>query len=190
MQQCTTSTSLPSICPGFITRLQMHYHVIIVTVHCLAATGPSSANSATSAGPVSGSAAELGLPGVDKLVQELLDKGIAKSTWAVYQSGWQQYLKFCRECNQSPLPLSKQHVCQFAAVLSKSVTWKTIRIYLIALRFFQIRVGLPFLHSHALLKYSRAYIASYPTITRSSASPLQCNFFLHGTMSGLRPQSF
>jgi hypothetical protein len=61
----------------------------------------------------------------------------------VYRSGWRQYIRFCQAHRYSPLPLSEHTLCQFAAVMSQTVTWKTIRIYLSALRFFQIRAGLP-----------------------------------------------
>ena len=42
----------------------------------------------------------------------------------------------------NPTP-SEQNLCRFAAILSQTVAWKTIRIYLSALRYFQIRAGLP-----------------------------------------------
>ena len=72
-----------------------------------------------------------------------MDQGIARSTQAVYRSGWKRYSKFCQEHSQPPLPLSEHTLCQFTAVMSQEVTWKTIRIYLSALRFFQIRARLP-----------------------------------------------
>jgi len=54
-----------------------------------------------------------------------------------------------------PLPLSEHILCRFAAVMSQTVTWGTIRSYLSALRFFQIRCGLPdpFLSSLPHLTY-------------------------------------
>ena len=72
-----------------------------------------------------------------------MDRGIANSTRAVYQSGWRQYLKFCQDQTQPPLPLYEHILCRFTAVMSQTVSWKTIRVYLSALRFFQIRAGLP-----------------------------------------------
>ena len=80
---------------------------------------------------------------VDNLVYQLMHQGIARSTRAVYRTGWQRYVKFCQEHRQSPLPLSEQNLCRFAATLSKSVSWKTIRTYLSSLRFFQIQTGFP-----------------------------------------------
>ena len=80
---------------------------------------------------------------MDRLVYDLLDQRISKSTHSVYQSGWRQYVKFCRDHGHPPLPLSEHILCQFAAVMSQSITWKTLRSYLSALRFFQIHANLP-----------------------------------------------
>ena len=80
---------------------------------------------------------------MDSLVQELIDNGISKATQATYKSGWYQYTKFCTHHSHPPLPLSEHVVCQFAALMSQSVSWKTIRVYVSALRYFQIRAGLP-----------------------------------------------
>ena len=43
----------------------------------------------------------------------------------------------------TPLPLTEHSQTAFAAYLSQSVSTKTIRVYLCALRFYQIRAGLP-----------------------------------------------
>lgn len=85
----------------------------------------------------------MGISRVDAAVQNLLDEGISRSTQSVYRSGWRQYIKFCTEHSHPPLPLSEHTLCQFAAVMSQSVSWGTIRSYLSGLRFFQIRAGLP-----------------------------------------------
>jgi len=72
-----------------------------------------------------------------------LDAGIFRATYAVYKSGWHQYSCFCSQWNHPPLPLSEHTLCQFAALMAQSVGWGTIRSYLSALRYFQIRAGLP-----------------------------------------------
>ena len=61
----------------------------------------------------------------------------------MYQSGWRRYIGFCETFNLPPLPLREQSLCQFAAFLSGSVSWGTVRSYLSALRFHQIAAGLP-----------------------------------------------
>ena len=47
--------------------------------------------------------------------------------------------KHCRPA----LPLTEPTLCQFAAVMAQTVSWGTIRVYLSAVRFFQIQAGLP-----------------------------------------------
>ena len=73
----------------------------------------------------------------------LFNLGISAATQAVYQSGWWQYARFCSKFNLAPLPLIEHTLCLFAASLSESVGWGTIRSYLSALRFYQISSGLP-----------------------------------------------
>ena len=79
---------------------------------------------------------------MDSVVSSLFNQGISRSTRAVYQSGWRQYIHFCTQYTLSPLPLTEHTLCQFATVLSQSVSVGTIRSYLSALRFQQISVGL------------------------------------------------
>ena len=45
--------------------------------------------------------------------------------------------------SSSLLPLAEHILCQFAAGMSQSVTWRAICIYLSALHFYQIRASLP-----------------------------------------------
>ena len=84
----------------------------------------------------------MGITRVNQLVQDFLDQGIAKSTKAVYQSGWQQYPQFCSKHHRPSLPLHESTLSQFAVVMAQTVSRGTIRVYLSALRFFQIRAGL------------------------------------------------
>ena len=92
-------------------------------------------NHAVSPGSSGSGQTQLGISRMDIPFQGLLDQGIARSTKAVYRSGWKRYSKFCQEHSQPPLPLSEHTLCQFAAVMLQEVTWKTICIYLSALRF-------------------------------------------------------
>ena len=61
----------------------------------------------------------------------------------MYEVGWHKYLAFCRAHGLHPLPITEYHQTAFAAHLSLSVNWGTIRSYLSAIRFIQIRAGLP-----------------------------------------------
>ena len=80
---------------------------------------------------------------MDNLVQELFEQGISKATFAVYRSGWRHYVQFCSTIAHPPLPLTEDTLCRFAAMMSQTVAWGTVRIYISALRYFQIRAGLP-----------------------------------------------
>ena len=82
----------------------------------------------------------LGLQSLDNLIQSYFDHGIAKSTKSVYKIGWQRYIDFCRTYNLRPLPITEHHQTASAAHLSLTVNWGS---YLSAIRFVQIRAGLP-----------------------------------------------
>ena len=117
---------------------------------------------------------------MDLLVQELLDKSISKATRSVYQSGWRQYSRFCDSLGQSPLPLMESTLCRFAAVMSRTVTWGTIKSYLSALRFFQIRSGLPgpSLSPTPRLTYVlKEFTSSLLNTNENIDSPLPCTCF-------------
>ena len=84
-----------------------------------------------------------GLMRVDNIVLQLFNQGISAATRAVYQSAWRKYSLFCRQYTLPLLPLTEHTLCQFAAVLSQTVSWGTIQSYLSGLRFHQISAGLP-----------------------------------------------
>ena len=85
----------------------------------------------------------LGLASLDLLVQSYFDQGIAVSTKSVYRAGWRKYLEFCRTYSLHPLPVTEHKQLTFSAYLSLTVNWGTTRSYLSAIRFVQIRTGLP-----------------------------------------------
>ena len=106
-------------------------------------TGSTSGHTTASTGPAGGQETRLGLQRLDSTVQALISQGIAESTSAVYRTGWRQYSRFCDKYSLPPLPLTESNVCLFAADVSESVGWGTIRSYLSGLRFYQITAGLP-----------------------------------------------
>ena len=61
----------------------------------------------------------------------------------MYRAGWRKYLEFCRTYSLHPLPVTEHKQLTFSAYLSLTVNWGTIRSYLSAIRFVQIRTGLP-----------------------------------------------
>ena len=73
----------------------------------------------------------------------LFDQRLSPASKAVHRSGWRQYQRFCNKLNITPLPLTDHSQTAFAACLFQSVSTKTLRSYLCALRFYQIRAGLP-----------------------------------------------
>ena len=96
-----------------------------------------------SSGPHSEKQTRLGLTSLDPLVHQLLDQGHSPATRAVYQSGWCQYQHFCCHFNITPLPITEHSQVAFAAYLSQSVSAGIVHSYLCAVRFYQIRAGLP-----------------------------------------------
>lgn len=83
----------------------------------------------------------LGITGLDTIVHTLIERGIARSTLAVYESGKKRYMEFCSHLNLPPLPVNEPTLLQFVAHLF-SVS-QTIRSYLSAVRHLQIVNGLP-----------------------------------------------
>ena len=73
------------------------------------------------------SAMSLLVTGLDNFVQELFDRALSASTRAVYQTGWRQYLGFCASIPCQPLPISEYKQSAFAAHLSRTCSWTTIR---------------------------------------------------------------
>jgi hypothetical protein len=73
----------------------------------------------------------LGIPDLDTVVHQLIDRGAAKSTLISYDSGKRCYLAFCRQFNLAPLPFSS------------SLSYQSIRSYLSAVCQLQIVSGLP-----------------------------------------------
>ena len=61
----------------------------------------------------------------------------------MYESGWRHYDKFCTQFGVTPLPLTEEALAVFAAHLSQSVSVRTVRSYLSAVRFYHVRAGLP-----------------------------------------------
>ena len=119
--------------------LQRQYCTSVI----LTPAGITADNSSGGARPAGAHHARLGLTSLGSLIQSYFDNGIARSTKAVYSTGWKKYVQFCTTVGVPPLPITEYSQTLFIAHLSLSVQWKTIRSYLSAIRFFQIRAGLP-----------------------------------------------
>ena len=75
--------------------------------------GPTGTHSLSNIGSANSQQASL-----DKLVHTIFDRGIAPATRAVYDSGWQQYIKLCNQYGITPLPANEASQAAFTAHLS------------------------------------------------------------------------
>ena len=89
--------------------------------------------------PLSGSmhpSSHLDINNVDRMVQVLLQHGLAPSTQRTYYLAQSRYFNFCIVYNLSPIPLTQMNLCHFAASLvCERVANKSIKGYLSALRY-------------------------------------------------------
>ena len=69
--------------------------------------------------------------------------GVAKSTRRTYQSGLMAYMSFCSRFNINPLPATTLTLQYFCADKSQSISYKTLKVYLAAIRLMHIEQGLP-----------------------------------------------
>ena len=78
-------------------------------------------------------------------VQELYKLGIAPSTSKTYTAAIKKFQSFCTTFNiQNPFPLSQDTLCNFAAFLNRqNIKQSTLKVYLAALRYQQVGMGLP-----------------------------------------------
>ncbi len=69
--------------------------------------------------------------------------GIAASTKKSYESCSEKYARFCREKGVTPYPTSESRVCDFVAHLfEEGLAGGSVKVYLAAIRFTQIALGL------------------------------------------------
>ena len=86
----------------------------------------------------------LGVASLDAVVCTLIDRAVAPSTLAAYQSGKRCYLSFCGQFSFSPLPLEERVLCRFvASLVAASLSYQSICSYLSAILHLQITHGLP-----------------------------------------------
>ena len=88
----------------------------------------------------------LGVASLDAVVCTRIDRAVALSTLAAYQSDKRcyMYLSFCGQLSFSPLPLEERVLCRFVASLfPASLSYQSLRSYLTVVRRLQITHGLP-----------------------------------------------
>ena len=69
--------------------------------------------------------------------------GVAPSTRCTYQSGIKAFITFCARFNISPLPTSSLTLQYFCAEISQTISYKTLKVYLAAIRLLHIEHDLP-----------------------------------------------
>ena len=69
--------------------------------------------------------------------------GIAESTQQTYRSGLRKFESFCSQYTFTPAPASSLKLQYFCAYESQSVSYKTIKVYLAAIRLHHIENNIP-----------------------------------------------
>ena len=69
--------------------------------------------------------------------------GIAESTRRTYQSGLKKFESFCSQYALTPAPASSLTLQYFCAYESQSISYKTIKVYLSAIRLHHIEKNMP-----------------------------------------------
>lgn len=69
--------------------------------------------------------------------------GVASSTRRTYQSGLNAFANFCARFNILPLPASSLTLQYFCAYVSQHISYKTLKVYLSAIRLLHIEHDLP-----------------------------------------------
>ena len=99
-------------------------------------------NTTAADGHVTASAPRLDLSQLEANVSVYLEQALAPSTLRTYTSGQHRFLRFCQDADLSPLPLTEQTLSFFVAYLGREgLTHQTIKCYLSALHFMQIKAG-------------------------------------------------
>lgn len=80
-------------------------------------------------------------PVLDRLLIQYQSLGVAPSTRRTYQAGLQAYLDFCYQYNIQPFPASSLTLRYFCTHLARSISYKTIKVYLSALRLEHLERG-------------------------------------------------
>ena len=76
------------------------------------------------------------------LVQHYLECSLAPSTQRTYRAAQKRYQQFCSKASLTPFPATEKTLCAFVASIAKEgLKHQTIKVYMSAIRFCQIRSG-------------------------------------------------
>ena len=90
---------------------------------------------------------------MDTLVSFYFRSSLAPSTQRSYESAKRRYLQFCLNASKSPLPLTEDNLCSFAAYLaSVGLAYQTIKSYLSATKHLHIESGFGDPHIDSMLR--------------------------------------
>ena len=109
------------------------------------------------------------LASLDRVVEGYCALGVAPSTKRAYSSAYKQFNKFCLQYNVTdPFPVSESLLCYFVSFLAQEgLAPNSIKLYLAAVRHFQILMGLPELRAESSLPRLRLVLNG---ITRARMS--------------------
>ena len=123
-------------------------------------------------GPAPSSTTGRELSRLDNQVLSLFASDLATATVTAYRSGLRRFIIFYNQYHHNPFPLDGVTLCRFVAHLDAgNLTTQTIRLYLSALRFYQIAQGGP------LTQYPRLhYILQVGARLTHSTEAVRCRF--------------
>ena len=79
---------------------------------------------------------------LDRIAGDLFLKGLAESTQRVYRSGQRRYINFCSKSGLTAVPTTEKTLVYFVAKLAKDgLKFRTMKVYLSAVRFLHIKEG-------------------------------------------------
>lgn len=87
-------------------------------------------------------ATKLALGKLADVANNIISNSIAASSRKTYSSAQNRYLKFCSQMQLAPMPATQQQLILFAADLSQTLAYSTMRTYLSAVRHMHISEGL------------------------------------------------
>lgn len=112
---------------------------------------PRSNRPTKNSGGTSGHTRGMDIRELDPAVQRFYHAALTDSTKKTYKAGKKRYVDFCTKFNVQPLPVSESGLCYFAAHLGEQgLMESSVKIYLSAIRQWQISEGLPDPHTAAM----------------------------------------
>ncbi len=88
--------------------------------------------------------AGLDITHLDTAVEFFYGQSLAPASQRSYQSAQKRYLNFCSSHSLPPFPITETHLCRFVSLIANDkVGLSSIKVYLSALRKYQVGMGMP-----------------------------------------------